>query len=420
MTTAADVSPTCFLSYSWDSEEHKDWVRELADRLTRYRVTTVLDQYALHPGKDVVAFMERGIAASDYVILVCTPRFKEKTTLRAGGVGWEGTIVTGEMFQGIAREGKFVPILRLGTPAEALPAYLATKFYIDFRETANLSTSLEDLIRHIYNKPKYKQPTLGTAPDLDVDGAITWDGGSSPTTGRTPTDPPAPASLQSKGAKRRTSKRTPAKTPARRSAAVRVGSQSVFINCPYDSKYAPLLQGLVFAIMACGFTPRSILEVKAGDELRLERIFSVISGCRFAIHDLSSAGSQPRGLNLAFELGIFQALQRFGPRLSGRRESLVLIDAKFALNKTLSDIAGMDIRSHEGDPRKLIMVVWDWFRAASGLPDIPSSTSIVKRYAEFATQLPILKKRIGIGRDSLFHFPDLILVTAEWLRQRTA
>ena len=86
MASIEQPSPTCFLSYSWDGEDHKDWVRALADRLTHYRVTTVLDQYALHLGKDVVAFMERGITASDYVILVCTPRFKEKTALRAGGV----------------------------------------------------------------------------------------------------------------------------------------------------------------------------------------------------------------------------------------------------------------------------------------------------------------------------------------------
>ena len=69
--------------------------------------------------------------------------------------GWEGTIVTGEMFQGIGLEGKFVPILRRRPdPKEALPAYLATKFYIDFRETADRTASLEALLRHIHQKPK--------------------------------------------------------------------------------------------------------------------------------------------------------------------------------------------------------------------------------------------------------------------------
>lgn len=35
-----------FISYSWDSEDHKSWVRKLSDDLrTKYAVNTLLDQY---------------------------------------------------------------------------------------------------------------------------------------------------------------------------------------------------------------------------------------------------------------------------------------------------------------------------------------------------------------------------------------
>ncbi len=37
--------PVVFISYSWDSEEHKVWVKKLSNDLrTRYSVYTLLDQ----------------------------------------------------------------------------------------------------------------------------------------------------------------------------------------------------------------------------------------------------------------------------------------------------------------------------------------------------------------------------------------
>ena len=33
-------------------------------------------------------------------------------------------------------------------------------------------------------------------------------------------------------------------------------SRSVFVNCPYDTEYLPMLQALVFTVHACGFEAR--------------------------------------------------------------------------------------------------------------------------------------------------------------------
>jgi len=35
--------PTAFISYSWDSDEHRDWVLALATRLRGDTIETVLD-----------------------------------------------------------------------------------------------------------------------------------------------------------------------------------------------------------------------------------------------------------------------------------------------------------------------------------------------------------------------------------------
>jgi hypothetical protein len=47
-----------FISYSWDSEEHKDWTREFADTLASNGIDIILDQYDLRLGQDRFQFME--------------------------------------------------------------------------------------------------------------------------------------------------------------------------------------------------------------------------------------------------------------------------------------------------------------------------------------------------------------------------
>ena len=60
--------PRAFISYSWNSEEHKGWVRTLAIRLRENGVETTLDQWHLVPGDQLPAFIERAVRDSDYVL----------------------------------------------------------------------------------------------------------------------------------------------------------------------------------------------------------------------------------------------------------------------------------------------------------------------------------------------------------------
>lgn len=53
--------PIVFISYSWDSTEHKDWVLRLSKDLREaYRVYTLLDQYG-RGGEDLITFMKNGL-----------------------------------------------------------------------------------------------------------------------------------------------------------------------------------------------------------------------------------------------------------------------------------------------------------------------------------------------------------------------
>jgi hypothetical protein len=44
-------SPRVFISYSWESEDHKSWVRYLGERLYKAGIEARLDQWFVRPGE---------------------------------------------------------------------------------------------------------------------------------------------------------------------------------------------------------------------------------------------------------------------------------------------------------------------------------------------------------------------------------
>jgi hypothetical protein len=157
-------APTCFISYSWDSPEHRAWVARLASDLRASGVDAVLDAFHAPLGTDLAAFMGR-IASCDFVLLVCTPGFRAKSMAgAAGGVGYEQAIITGQIFTGAARPEKFIPVLRAGTIAESLPDYLLNRHWADFRDDGRFAESLERLLRAMFAAPEHAVPPLGPPP----------------------------------------------------------------------------------------------------------------------------------------------------------------------------------------------------------------------------------------------------------------
>src|SRR5689334_21959276 len=100
--------PTVFVSYAWE-DDVKVWVRNFATRLRREGgVDVQIDQWHVAPGDPLTVFMERAVRTNDFVLIVCTPKYKIKSDARQGGVGYEGNIITGEVFTK-ANHRKFIP-----------------------------------------------------------------------------------------------------------------------------------------------------------------------------------------------------------------------------------------------------------------------------------------------------------------------
>ena len=81
--------PKAFISYAWD-DETKPWVSRLAEQLRADGIDCRIDVWELVEGDKLPHFMERSIRDSDFVIIVCTPKYKQKSDQRSGGVGYEG------------------------------------------------------------------------------------------------------------------------------------------------------------------------------------------------------------------------------------------------------------------------------------------------------------------------------------------
>lgn len=154
--------PTAFISYSWEDPAHKLWAATLATQLRTDGVDVHLDQWHSVPGDQLPRFMEREIRENQYVIVVCTPKYKSKSDERKGGVGYEGDIMTAEVFTK-NNHSKFIPVLAKGTWDESAPSWLAGKYYVDFSDPTKLAQNYKDLLNTIVGK-RSKAPPLGKAP----------------------------------------------------------------------------------------------------------------------------------------------------------------------------------------------------------------------------------------------------------------
>ena len=179
-----------------------------------------------------------------------------------------------------------------------------------------------------------------------------------------------------------------------------------------------MFEAIVFAVADCGYRPRCALEADDGGEVRVEKIARIIRACRFGVHDLSfmsiDRDSGLARLNMSFELGLFLGARWFGTRKLRDKITLILDQDRYRYQKSISDIAGQDIRSHGGDSDRAIKHVRDWLQAASD-GDIPGGASIAARHRAFSSDLPSICEELRLSHSSMT-FVDLAKVVARWLK----
>src|SRR5579859_5309870 len=158
-------APQAFLSYAWEGDSHSIWVFNLAKRLQEMSgVRVILDQCDLPPGSERLAFMERSVESSDFVILICTPTYAEKANSRDGGVGYESMVIAGALAKQI-KTRKFIPVLRSGDWDSSLPTYIGSKTGVDLHGDPYSEIQYEQLFRALHGEP-LQLPPVGPKPTL--------------------------------------------------------------------------------------------------------------------------------------------------------------------------------------------------------------------------------------------------------------
>jgi hypothetical protein len=164
-------SPKTFISYSWSSPEHVEWVIELAEDLVQNGVDIILDQWDLREGNEMYAFMERMVTDSgiDKVIIVCDETYAQKADAREGGVGTETQIVSKDLYDSAHSENpqkKFVAVVtEKDEDGKAyLPTYMRNRLYIDLSTDDKRLDNFEQLLRWLYDQPLHKKPERGQPP----------------------------------------------------------------------------------------------------------------------------------------------------------------------------------------------------------------------------------------------------------------
>lgn len=157
-------------------------------------------------------------------------------------------------------------------------------------------------------------------------------------------------------------------------------NKNVFINCPYDNEYRPLMHLLIY--MVCKFDHKPQLAGMYADvDDRMTKILKMIQESEIGIHDISLMEFDGKNnlarFNMPFELGIDYAHKKF---VNENNKLLIMEKEPYLSKKALSDLSGNDIVAHKNDPEEVIKSVRNFFIGLYKLKNIKYQAAIMNEY----------------------------------------
>ena len=197
--------------------------------------------------------------------------------------------------------------------------------------------------------------------------------------------------------------------------------KNLFINCPFDEDYYPLLKPLLFTVIYCGYKPK-ISETKDGDDIRIRQIQNLIEESKFSIHDLSRIEPKDKGelprFNMPFELGLDLGCKRYFKK---DKRCLILEEKSYRYKSVISDLSGQDISSHNNDPIHLVKAVRDWlYKFKKGTQTFRPYTVIWDLYNEFLYDFDKDMRAENMDPNKIWEIPfsELIELITNWIKAK--
>lgn len=196
-------------------------------------------------------------------------------------------------------------------------------------------------------------------------------------------------------------------------------SRNVFVNCPFDLDYDPVLKAVLFCLVRFGLRPRIATERNNAGETRIDKIASLIEASEYSIHDLSRCQAREAGesyrMNMPFELGMDFACRRFAGAPYDRKKILVMEEEKYRYQEAISDLAGIDIVPHGGRHDLAVKGVRDWLAGMKGFPRI-SEKRVLSEYEDFQEWYAERRRTDGFASLDMREVtvPELLQAMFDW------
>lgn len=164
------ADPRVFISYSHDSEDHREAVLQLAQQLRGWGVDVHLDRFVTAPDAGWPRWMMAEVDAADFVVLVCTPTYRrrfegQEAAGKGKGATFEGLLAIQHLYDANTRNNKFIPVAFAGGAETDIP--LVLRPYTRY----TLPGQFEPLYRHITGQPEVVAAALGPRKVLPRRGA---------------------------------------------------------------------------------------------------------------------------------------------------------------------------------------------------------------------------------------------------------
>lgn len=158
-------TPRIFVSYSHETELHTNNVRMLADFLIQdYGIDVIGDFYEEdNPTGGLLTYFMQNCKNVDRIIAIISPTYKIKANEGKGGVGYESTIITDDLYKNITSD-KVIPVIidSHHSIENSCPDFLmGTRKALIISPEESLEKFAENIARIIHKLPENPKPALG-------------------------------------------------------------------------------------------------------------------------------------------------------------------------------------------------------------------------------------------------------------------
>ncbi|MBM7774107.1 hypothetical protein JOD54_004311 [Actinokineospora baliensis] len=167
--------PHVFVTYTHDSQNHKDDVRFFSRLLREVGIDVTLDQWAEGVRQDWSSWATQSILTADYVLVIASPQYAAAgdglgPSTTNPGVRSEAAILRNLLHsQRDTWTPKLLPVILPGRQVTELPHFVLPHTVDHYVITDLTNPGITDLVRVITNQPRLVRPPLGTIPHLPPD-----------------------------------------------------------------------------------------------------------------------------------------------------------------------------------------------------------------------------------------------------------